>query len=79
MPHLDLAPLSSNVIPHRRSALIDADPEREEPESYTWTVLHPDNWRKETNLGWRFAASELAERREAARDKPESPEKRRKR
>ena len=48
-----------------------ADADRDEKESYTWTVLHPANWRKEANFGWRFAASELAKRK-----KPASPEKR---
>ena len=56
-----------------------ADQDRDEPESYAWAVLHPDNWRKETNLGWRVAASELAKRREAAQSKPESLQKRRER
>ena len=55
----------------RASARMEEDTLAPEKESYTWTVLHPANWRKEANFGWRFAASELAKRK-----KPASPEKR---
>ena len=41
-----------------------ADAEFEEEESYTWSILHPENWNTEAVLGWRFASSELQKRRE---------------
>ena len=34
-------------------------PEFEEEESYTWTILKPADFNKETNLGWRYAKAEL--------------------
>ena len=55
-----------------------ADDSFEEKESYTWTVLHPTNWNKETNFGWRFAADELAKRRGGEqREAPDMPPKKR--
>ena len=36
-----------------------ADPEREEPESYTWCILAEANWNQEAVLGWRYTAAEL--------------------
>ena len=35
------------------------DKERHEKESFTWNVLHPAKWNKDTHLGWRWDASEL--------------------
>ena len=46
-----------------------ADTDYGEAESYTWTVLKAEDWRKEGHLGWRYAASELERRAEAARAK----------
>eukprot|EP00965_Chrysotila_dentata_P125423 4146849-Pleurochrysis_carterae.AAC.1 len=36
-----------------------ADPERDEPESYTWTILHPAKWNKDVQNAWRWAPFEL--------------------
>ena len=43
------------------------DSRYDEDESFTWTVLVEDSWRKEKHLGWRFAKPELARRGAAAR------------
>ncbi|EOD24921.1 hypothetical protein EMIHUDRAFT_367517 [Emiliania huxleyi CCMP1516] len=43
------------------------DSRYDEDESFTWTVLVADSWRKEKHLGWRFAKPELARRGAAAR------------
>jgi len=42
------------------------DSRYDEDESYTWTVLVEDSWRKEKHHGWRFAKPELARRGAAA-------------
>ena len=42
------------------------DPDRKEKESYTWSMFTADNWCAHTHLGWRFAPTELARRREVA-------------
>ena len=36
-----------------------ADAERDEPESFTWTVLDPSDWTREVHQGWRWAEGEL--------------------
>lgn len=43
------------------------DSRYDEDESFTWTVLVEDSWRKEKHLGWRFAKPELARRGAHAR------------
>ena len=35
------------------------DKERNEKESFVWSVLKPDDFNKEVHLGWRYDASEL--------------------
>eukprot|EP00965_Chrysotila_dentata_P159841 5280153-Pleurochrysis_carterae.AAC.1 len=36
-----------------------ADPHRDEPESFTWTILHPQKWDKDVQNAWRWAPCEL--------------------
>ena len=37
-----------------------ADEERDElPESFTWTILHPQKWNRDVQNAWRWAPSEL--------------------
>eukprot|EP00965_Chrysotila_dentata_P253548 6211298-Pleurochrysis_carterae.AAC.1 len=36
-----------------------ADEEREEPESFTWSILHPQKWNRDVQNAWRWAPSEL--------------------
>ena len=36
-----------------------ADAERDEEETFVWSVLKPADWRKERHLSWRYAGSEL--------------------
>ena len=43
-----------------------ADDDRNEPESYTWSIFQEAMWNKDKHLGWRFTAGEL-EKRAAAR------------
>jgi hypothetical protein len=40
-----------------------ADMEREEPESFAWNIIRPDDWREQKHLGWRYAPCELAKLR----------------
>ena len=42
-----------------------ADPARNEPEMYTWSILQEANWNKDGHLGWRFTTAELRKRAEA--------------
>eukprot|EP00965_Chrysotila_dentata_P135869 4491415-Pleurochrysis_carterae.AAC.1 len=35
------------------------DAERDEPESFAWTVLHPAEWNRDVQHAWRWAPSEL--------------------
>ena len=37
-----------------------ADKEYDEKETFVWSILNPEDWCKETHLGWRWAPSELA-------------------
>ena len=37
-----------------------ADDEFDEEEHYTWTILKPDDFNHEVNLGWRYDKTELA-------------------
>eukprot|EP00965_Chrysotila_dentata_P152655 5045258-Pleurochrysis_carterae.AAC.2 len=37
-----------------------ADKERNEPELYTWTILHPQMWNKDVQNAWCWAPSGLA-------------------
>ena len=39
-----------------------ADPDRNEPESFTWSIFQEAMWNKDAHLGWRFTAGELAKR-----------------
>jgi hypothetical protein len=41
-----------------------------EPVSYTWHILQDETWNADVHLGWRFTASELAKRVEAAAAEP---------
>ena len=42
------------------------DADYAEGETYVWSVLKPAHFNKEVHLGWRYAASELEKRRQAA-------------
>jgi hypothetical protein len=43
-----------------------ADADREEKESFTWSILQEADWNQDRHLGWRFTAAELAKRAAAA-------------
>jgi hypothetical protein len=43
-----------------------ADAEREESETYTWSILQDANWCQDSHLGWRFTKEELEKRAAAA-------------
>ena len=42
------------------------DDEFDEEETYTWTILKPDDFNKEVNHGWRYDKTELAKMKAAA-------------
>ena len=35
------------------------DEERDEPETFVWSVLKPADWNREVHLGWRYDAAQL--------------------
>ena len=39
---------------------VPEDRERDEPESFVWSVLKPADWNRDVHLGWRFDAAQLA-------------------
>ena len=39
-----------------------ADPDHDEPESWTWVILEKRNWNAEVVMGWRFSEDELKKR-----------------
>ena len=51
-----------------------ADADRNEPESFTWSIFQETNWNKDAHLGWRFTAGELRKRAEAAEAAAEAAE-----
>ena len=36
------------------------DKDRDEPESFVWSVLKPADWNEDVHLGWRYDAAQLA-------------------
>ena len=42
------------------------DADYAEGETYVWSVLKPADFNREVHLGWRYAASELQKRQQAA-------------
>ena len=36
------------------------DRDRDEPETFVWSVLKPADWNRKVHLGWRYDAAQLA-------------------
>ena len=47
-----------------------ADPAREQPEMYTWSLLTKENWNQEVVLGWRYTPAQLAKLGETCQPAP---------